>query len=386
MGNNGTAVQTHSWGNTRRPLVGPVQPIGDVAGRSGWFPVWPNWLDGLGSTVDRLASLGWPADKPYGFRTIAELFTVGGAVKDVWAPAGDLNNPAGYLRSVLDFMNKYQDIPEETVGNPLAKFTTYQDFIPKTLSNRPNEIVRGGSPNYITVHEVGNLDPRGGTARATRNYVHNCGGCGPRNEGVSFQAVVGDTESFQLLPWNEVGYHAGDGGGDGNYDSIAIETQQVGNWNQTLANIAKLVASLMKEFDIPLSRVVQHNHWSGKNCPQYLRAGVHPTKGTPSIRWDAFLAMVEREYTALTRRAPLVQEELTLDERIIAYVDANATDAASGNPVHGGLVDLREFGGTDHERLIVFERLVAHTLNGNIFVLTLPLWDRLRNEGKVKMD
>lgn len=386
MGNAGTAVQTHSWGNTRRPLVGPTTPVGDVPGRSGSFPVWANWLDGLTSTVDRLASQDYPDCVPYGKRTIHEVFADPCPRKlpypQEWAPAGDLNNPKGYEAAVLAFMNKHQDIREKPVGNPLAKLTTSQEFIPKGNPNRPGLLLRGGSANFITVHEVGNLNPQGGTARATRNFVHNGGG----DENVSFQAVVGDTESIQLLPWNEVGWHAGDGSGDGNHDSIAIETQQVGNWAKTIANLAKLVAALMKEFNIPISRVVQHNHWSGKNCPQYLRAGRAPITGVRSIDWPQFLGMVQAEYAKITAPAKAPIKEMTLDEKIIAFVNDNTTLAISGFPVRGGLVDLTEFGGTSYERLIKFERLVAHTLNGNFYVLTLDLYDRLRAEGKVKMD
>ena len=99
MGKNGTATQTHSWGNTRTPNFGAT-PVGTVPGRTGTFPVWANWLDGCISTAARLASSNYV----YAGRNIGQVYTV----EPSWAPAGDLNDPAGYLRAVLDFMNTYQ--------------------------------------------------------------------------------------------------------------------------------------------------------------------------------------------------------------------------------------------------------------------------------------
>lgn len=158
--------------------------------------------------------------------------------------------------------------------------TTRVSIISANNSNRPGAKLRGGSPSYITLHETSNPAPSA-DAEMHRRFVH--GGGGPHN--VSFHAVVDDHESIQLLPWDEVAWHAGDGNGDGNRDSIGIEicVNKGANWQQTLANAAVLVAGLMKEFSIPIERVVQHNHWSGKNCPMTLRKG----------GWAGLIAQIE---------------------------------------------------------------------------------------------
>ena len=117
MGKNGTATQTHSWGNTRLPSFG-VDPVKDIhgfpvliQGRSGSFPQYANWRDGLISTAARLTDPTWY----YRGRTIGEVFL--GTAKDdhTWAPAGDMNDPNGYLASVLSFMNAHSniDIPND---------------------------------------------------------------------------------------------------------------------------------------------------------------------------------------------------------------------------------------------------------------------------------
>lgn len=116
MGRAGVAVTTHSWGNTRSPSFGAT-PIGEVPGRTGTFPVFRDWLDGAKSTAARLATPEWvysgqsrnaKTKQTFGPRTaIREIFDH--PSEQVWAPAGDLNDPEGYLRSVLDFMNQYAD-------------------------------------------------------------------------------------------------------------------------------------------------------------------------------------------------------------------------------------------------------------------------------------
>jgi N-acetylmuramoyl-L-alanine amidase len=118
MGRAGTAMTTHSWGNTRLPSFG-VDPVVDdkgapamAEGRSGTFPIYRNWKDGLESTVARLTTSKWH----YAGRTIGEVFLGTTTDTAAWAPAGDLNNPDGYLAGVLAFMNAHADV--STTNSP----------------------------------------------------------------------------------------------------------------------------------------------------------------------------------------------------------------------------------------------------------------------------
>jgi len=79
----------------------------------------------------------------------------------------------------------------------------------------------------------------------------------------------------------------------GNAAGIGIETaMNFGSdlfltWHYT----AKLVAQLMLRHDLDISRVRQHNFFSGKDCPRTMRkAGM----------WPDFLKLVEAEYLAIT--------------------------------------------------------------------------------------
>jgi len=75
----------------------------------------------------------------------------------------------------------------------------------------------------------------------------------------------------------------------GNNNSIGIEmcVNVSSDMYDTLQRTAQLVADILIRNNLDLSRVKMHNTWSGKNCPQVLRAG--------SYWWD-FIEMVKLHY------------------------------------------------------------------------------------------
>ncbi|HUG16099.1 MAG TPA: hypothetical protein VMM78_13905 [Thermomicrobiales bacterium] len=113
MGKAGMATTTRSWGNTRPPSFG-VPEVGQetqfINGQpNGFFSRYDTWLDGCHSTCGRLVSPDW---KYHARTTIREIYDHPSG--DVWAPAGDFNNPAAYLRAVIDFMNAHADRMDDT--------------------------------------------------------------------------------------------------------------------------------------------------------------------------------------------------------------------------------------------------------------------------------
>ncbi|MEX2425224.1 MAG: N-acetylmuramoyl-L-alanine amidase [Thermomicrobiaceae bacterium] len=175
------------------------------------------------------------------------------------------------------------------------------DFIPMGNSNRPGNAM---TPERITVHDTGNPN-HGANAEMHRRFVN--GGGGP--ESVSWHYTVDDREIIQHLPLNEHGWHAGDGGnGSGNRRSIGIEVcvNADSDWATTMRNTAKLVAHLQEEFGYPDSCIVQHNHWSGKNCPARMR-------GNGGQGWREFLMMIpeEKSETILLQTEPCRYFEAT---------------------------------------------------------------------------
>lgn len=137
-----------------------------------------------------------------------------------------------------------------------------EDFIPKERANRSGIPM---NPLYITIQNTGNIS-EGANAKMHANYVKTI------DLIVSWHYTVDDTVIYQHLPLSEVGWHAGDGNGEGNYKSIGIEICMNidGDRYKAEDNTVKLVVYLMKKYNIPLDRVVQPNHWSGNNSHRII--------------------------------------------------------------------------------------------------------------------
>ena len=149
-----------------------------------------------------------------------------------------------------------------------------------------NTAARSGyalKPQYITIHNTANT----GVGANAENHAKYMQGSG-KNSTASYHYVVDDKEIYRLLPDNEVAWHAADGEyGTGNRQSLAIEICENvdGNLLNATNNAVELTAHLMKLYNIPISNVVQHNHWSGKDCPNRIR------RGEP-YNWQTFLNKV----------------------------------------------------------------------------------------------
>lgn len=134
----------------------------------------------------------------------------------------------------------------------------------------------------ITVHETANPS-RGAGAAAHANLQSN-----GNTRRASWHWQVDDTEAVRSFPETVRCWHAGDGAGPGNSDSIGVEicVNADSNYEAALANGADLVSRLRAAYGISASNVVQHNHWTGKNCPAILRS-----RGGDA--WRAFVAATD---------------------------------------------------------------------------------------------
>ena len=137
------------------------------------------------------------------------------------------------------------------------------------------------TPTFITVHNTAN----DASAENEISYMIS------NDNQVSFHYAVDDKEAVQGLPLNRNGWHSGDGAdGAGNRKSIGVEicySKSGGErFEKAEKNAAKLVAALMRHFNIPLSNVRTHQSWSGKYCPHR----------TLDLGWDRFVKMIEKEF------------------------------------------------------------------------------------------
>lgn len=103
---------------------------------------------------------------------------------------------------------------------------------------------------------------------------------------------VDDKEAWQNLRDDEVGWHAGDGNGPGNSNTIAIEIltqgKAVKDGNKAEVNGILLTAILMVKHNLTIKNIYPHKHWSGKNCP----INILP-------RWNSFLKDLEVKYNEI---------------------------------------------------------------------------------------
>lgn len=73
----------------------------------------------------------------------------------------------------------------------------------------------------------------------------------------------------------------------GNSEGIHVElcVNPDGDYKKTLQNAAALIAKILKDEKLSINDVVQHNYYSGKNCPREIRSG--------NIPWSEFLKMIQ---------------------------------------------------------------------------------------------
>lgn len=181
---------------------------------------------------------------------------------------------------------------KDGISSLIPRITSTIKDVPFTewIVPKGNPDIRPGyhmTPKYITIHETDNPSVGAG-ARNHAQYLYNQA-VGSTSRAASWHFTVDDKEIYQHLPINENGWHAGDGNGAGNRESIAIEiaVNQDGDYNKAVENAEKLAAYLMEETGVSLNNVVKHQKWSGKNCPAIMI-----NKG----QWNAFLNGVDKYY------------------------------------------------------------------------------------------
>ena len=154
-------------------------------------------------------------------------------------------------------------------------------IVSDAISNRVS-FGRGNAKRYLTIHQTGNTSA-GANAKAHHNLQARSG------IGYGWHWQVDDHEAIQTHDHDFKIWHAGDGRGKGNTESISIEicVNLDGDYNQSVENGAKLAALILKEENIDISKMVQHNYWTGKNCPEQIRACKN------GICWSNFVEKVK---------------------------------------------------------------------------------------------
>lgn len=162
-------------------------------------------------------------------------------------------------------------------------------------NSRQRKAAKHIRPTFLTIHSTANHSP---TSTAMQHSRALCRGAFSNR---SWHFTVDQYMVVQNLPLDESGWHAGST--VGNLNSLGIEMCEAENrghnhfrtWDRT----AKLVAVLMKRYDMNLRHVVPHHHWTGKNCPTPLL-----TNGRPGPKWGWFLSRVDYYYRCINNGVP----------------------------------------------------------------------------------
>lgn len=188
--------------------------------------------------------------------------------------------------------------------------------ITKMLSNNKHHYSGYNPCNYITIHETANT-AKGATAISHGRYMNN-------GSTETWHFTVDENTIVQHFDTRVQCWHCGDGMGKGNLSSIGIElcVNSGGNFKKTVDNAIWLVKQLMKQHNISIGNVVQHNKWSGKNCPTNLR------NGSKGVTWKHF----KEQLKPYTTSASTVKKDVGM---LTTKVKLNYYDSPRWNKPNG---------------------------------------------------
>lgn len=197
-------------------------------------------------------------------------------------------------------------------GGPLTtSFPVKISLIPASRTyQRPGLLLRG-NPETCQHMTANWASLAAGEAR----YFVN----GAEGRQASVHAVIDDTECWILLPLNEVGWHAGDGAGPGNYSTVALELCQQRamvndpkRWRRAIQNAAEFMGRVAARKGADDVGKLHHDYSSYKKwCPAVLL-------DRPSDM--AFYRSEYKRFHALERKA-MAGEKPTPDDSVIMIGD-----------------------------------------------------------------
>ncbi|MES9782395.1 N-acetylmuramoyl-L-alanine amidase, partial [Bacillus thuringiensis] len=127
------------------------------------------------------------------------------------------------------------------------------------------------------------------------------------------------------IPLERNAWHCGDGSGNGNRKSIGVEIcyslSGGDRYYKAEDNAAIVVAQLMKQYNIPISKVRTHQSWSGKYCPHRMLA---------EGRWNSFIERVQNAYNG--GGSPVIPTPIppSNDGTKVAYINGDNVNLRKG--------------------------------------------------------
>ena len=219
----------------------------------------------------------------------------------------DTATTTGSVQSIGEYMSTGETSIHYTVGNEQilavipeeyiayhagdgtgTQFQWYDTGVAATDNSAPEfDMVAGDGKYYFTVNgqKTNIVCPTGNGSRSITNPSKaNFSHLGPVWKIENGKYYMGTTwVDFSQVAAGTIGSHGG------NNNSIGIEmcVNYSGDIYDTWQRTAQLVADICIRYNLDLTRVKQHNTWTGKNCPQCLIAADY---------WWGFMDMVAVNY------------------------------------------------------------------------------------------
>lgn len=200
-----------------------------------------------------------------------------------------------------------------------------QNLVPS--SKYPLKCPHAMTPIGICVHNTAN----DATAQGEISYMVSNG------NQTSFHFAVDDIESWQGLPLDRNGWHAGDGStGEGNRKHIGIEicySKSGGEkFDKAEQNTAELIAKLLKERNWGVDRVKKHQDFSGKYCPHR----------TLDLGWQRFLNIVQTKLTGGTMPETIVVNKADWEKVLANSITLDSTTDFLGLPRNSKFDEIKK--------------------------------------------
>lgn len=225
---------------------------------------------------------------------------------------------------------------------------------------------RGMTPTSLTIHQTDNFR-EGANSAAHANLQSRLGA-----KQASWHWQVDDVEAVQSFLEDVRCWHAGTA--PGNNTSIAIEmcVNPDSDYEKTFDNGARLAAQILKRHRLPLAVMVQHNYWTGKNCPSQIRHdGDWPrfqalvthylNNNNPTEKEGFLMALTDSQQKLLFGRIQNIQDILTGYEGN-SYVKRGMNFPLAAARVRQ-LKDYATQGGPDGNAVTVYTKILD-TLEG----------------------
>ena len=143
-------------------------------------------------------------------------------------------------------------------------------------------------PKYITIHETSEGTEKQPSSKNAEHYIELLEHP-KRDPRIAYHFLCSDTQVWQFLPTWVRTAHSGSTEGNSSIGIERLVNVDI-DFDKAIENQAKLTATLMVMYNIPIERVVTHKSWSGKECPARLLAGMY------GWDWNKFIRTVLKYY------------------------------------------------------------------------------------------